>query len=182
MKTLALAILIAATEAVSTDRQTVYDLYNDCLKQPNADVAYCYNTYLRGRTFVREPESEDEMKNVVFEADEPTGRVIHDRGVETYRKTFGTVFADATVDFFKTDKRSSGVGPELGPRQTVVPEDKTSHNYAEPQTCTDPCAEMKMKVAELQNQLEFLEWRNEQAEQLYATIAYRFNVGVIPYY
>ena len=148
MRTLAFVSLLAVSEAVKDHRETVYQMYQDCVDAPNSDIAHCYNTFLSGRSFVvgDHDQEQEEPASVVVERAEPTGRVIHDRGVETYKRTFGTVFADATVDFFKTDSRSSGVGPDLGPRETVVSEDKTAHNYAEPETCSDPCGEMKMKV------------------------------------
>ena len=81
-------------------------------------------------TFAAEPE---DPPSVVEEPenDEPTGLVIKDRGVETYRRTFAETFPFATVDFNKTDERSNGQAL-LGVRENTMTEDKNTHYYAEP--------------------------------------------------
>ena len=182
MKSLLGATLFAVSAAQGSDRDQIYRDYQICVSTDNADLAYCYNTYLSGRTFTTGGEVVDPENDSVVEDPvngEPTGRVIHDQGDETYRRTFEEVFPFATVDFFKTDSRSTGVGPDLGVGQVVIPGDTTSHAFAEPNTCVDPCGEMKMKIRDLRDQVEFLEWRNFQAEELYATIAYRYNAGTL---
>ena len=49
----------------------------------------------------------------------------------------------------------------LGLKETVVPEERSAHYYAEPEQCIDPCFEMNEKIAELERELEFAKWRNE---------------------
>ena len=172
------ATIIALSVAMPTsDRDRIFADYQRCVDAPNADLAHCYNTYLRGR---RINSSDEEVANEsVVEAPvngEPTGRVIEDQGVETYRRTFAEVFPFAAVDFNVSSSRQvDGVGPDLGARENVVTEGSAAHVYAEPDTCMDPCGERQMQIRELRSQIEFLEWRNQQAETLYATVANRLD-------
>ena len=157
------ATIIALSNAMPTsDRDMIFGDYQRCVDAPNADIAFCYNTYLRGRRIERQPEVEPE--SVVEEPvnGEPTGRVITDQGAETYRRTFEEVFPFAAVDFnLSANRQVDGVGPSLGVRENVVTEGLNAHVYAEPDTCMDPCGERQMQIQELRDQIVFLEWRNQ---------------------
>ena len=83
------------------------------------------------------------------------------------------MFPFAAVDFNKSESRDTGLGL-LGLRETVKPEERSAHDYAEPATCLDPCFEMAQKIEELEKQLEFAKWRNEQAEDLLVRAKYYF--------
>ena len=143
-------------------RDQIFGDYQRCVDAPNADLAHCYNTYLRGRHVEVQEEMAPESVVEAPVNGEPTGRVITDQGVETYRRTFEEVFPFAAVDFNLSEERQIlGVGPSLGVRENVVTDEKAAHVYAEPDTCMDPCSERQMQIRELRDQIEFLEWRNQ---------------------
>ena len=106
MRTFLGASLAAVSAAVA---KSPTDLFLDCTKDGGA-LLDCYNRYLAQPSFKLAPAEPEEAPSVVEEPenDEPTGLVIKDRGVETYRKTFAEVFPFATVDFNKTDSRTNG--------------------------------------------------------------------------
>ena len=61
MKALFGATIIALSEAMPTNtRESIFGDYQRCVDAPNADLAFCYNTYLRGRTVEVQVEMEPE--------------------------------------------------------------------------------------------------------------------------
>ena len=74
------ATIIALSVAMpTTDRDRIFSDFQRCVDAPNADLAHCYNTYLKGRRL----NSADELVEnpSVVEAPvngEHTGRVIDD--------------------------------------------------------------------------------------------------------
>ena len=137
MRTFLGASLVAVSAAIS---MTPTDLFIDCTRNGGA-LLDCYNTYLAGGLNLA-PVEPEEPPSVVEEPhnDEPTGRVLKDRGVETYRRTFAETFPFATVDFNKSESRDNGQFL-FGLRENYVTEDKNEHYYAEPAMCSDPCFE-----------------------------------------
>ena len=74
------ATIIALSVAMPTsDRDRIFADYQRCVDAPSADLAFCYNTYLRGRR-LNSADEEVEPASVVEapEHGEPTGRVITD--------------------------------------------------------------------------------------------------------
>ena len=154
--------LVAVSAAVQMND---YQEYFACV-QETADFMTCYDRYL-SNDFRVAPEPEPELISVVEEAEHETGRLVYDEGREAYQQSIARTFPFLVVDFNKSEKRDTGLF-ELGLKEVVVPEDKNSHYHMEPQQCFDPCAEMNEDIRELKDKVEFLEWRNAQAENLLA--------------
>ena len=106
MRTFLGASLAAVSAAVA---MSPTELFIDCTRDGGA-LLDCYNRYLANPQPKLAPAEPEVPPSVVEEPlnDEPTGLVIKDRGVETYRKTFAEVFPFATVDFNKTESRDTG--------------------------------------------------------------------------
>ena len=146
-----------------------YEAYFECVDVKLMPVLDCYYMHLdrTSQPAQVQSEPEPEQPSVVEEADKPTGKVIYDKGDEVYRASFTRVFPFAAVDFNKSESRDTGLG-DLGLKEFVIPESKGVHAQYEPHQCFDPCFEKKEALVELRNRVEYLEWRNGQAENLLA--------------
>ena len=177
------ALVVGTSTALSMDRdfstwKMDYDSYFDCVHERLMPILDCFNLHLnRSSQPVQaqpepEPESESEMPSVVEEADKPTGKLIEDQGDEEYRASIKRVFPFAAVDFNLSESRDTGLG-SLGLKEFVIPKNKENYIKSQPQQCFDPCFEKKESLAELRDRVEYLEWRNNQAEHLLKRVLQR---------
>ena len=158
--------LVAVSAAV---QMTDFQGYFDCVRE-TADFMDCYDRFLSTDRVV---EIEPEPVSVVEEAEFETGRLVYDQGREAYQESIKRTFPFMVVDFNKSEERDTGLF-KLGLKEFVIPDEMDEHSYAEPQQCFDPCADMNEEIRELKDKIEFLEWRNAQAENLLARTRYYF--------